>query len=195
MPRRVARLLYGLPRSLRYGFGVATLGVFVAWIFLPPNYLTETPPITARGLFRNDFARRWGGGCNGWTTGVATWHVVGHALTWYAYSIAAFAILVGHPLSIRNQVLRGAIVFTGCFIQTCGATHLIAAYAVFNPIYIAEGIALSVNGGVSVVGSILICYALEMSRRIASAKNKRLAELEAAETMRRDRSLRGGKDS
>lgn len=185
--KRLIDTIYVFPRSLRYGFMIANLGVVVAWLLLPKDAFDKVPPVVEAGFLRNNFARRWGGGCNGWTTDVAIWHLAGQLATWYAYSIASFAILIGHPMSIKNKVLAAAITLTGLFIFTCGLTHLVSAYAMFNPVYVIDGASISLNGAVSLPGAVLICYALEKSRRIAASRARRLEELER-DAMKRRRS-------
>src|SRR5689334_19863618 len=89
----------GVPRSLVAGLIVAAMGVGLAWGLLPPGFLDRDPAIIDAGEFRNNFARRWGGGCNGWTRDVALFHLIAHVSTFIAYMIASFAILIGHPHS------------------------------------------------------------------------------------------------
>ena len=131
------------------------------------------------------FARRWGGGCGGWTNGLAMFHLCGMLAHWWAYTTAAFVILRLHPILEGVPEARIAVYLMVAFIFGCGVTHLLDAYTMFNPVYRQTGVFLFLNSIVSVLGAIFIAKALVRTFAVVAMKRKRAERLEELHAARK----------
>ena len=154
------------------------IGVLVCWLCLPTGWYNPMKT-GGSGLFGADFARRWDGGCRGWTRGLATVHIVGDLMHWWAYTTASFILLRLHPIMDKIKGSRMAVYTMCLFIFGCGITHLWDAYASIYPVYRAFGWLKICNGMVSIAGAVLIAYTLVQVFAVVTAKRKRLEALEA----------------
>lgn len=81
--------------ALIEGLVLAALGVAVAFVLLmvagPEDCFAWRPA-------GDEFARRWGGGCTGWTKPVALLHVVAGLMHWTAYVGTSRVVWRLHPV-------------------------------------------------------------------------------------------------
>ena len=157
-------------RTVLVGFLTSAIGVLVAWLLLPLGAMDASIMCAPDG-----FARRWDGSCAGWTEGLAVKHLVGDLLHWWAYTTMAVVIAWHHPILKGDWKSWVTVNLTSIFIFGCGLTHLIEAYTVFNPMYIAQAGFKIANGVVSVAAMFFVIHGL---LRSVALYEKRLAELE-----------------
>ena len=158
-------------RAVLEGIFWSVAGAVVLWLCVP------VAPV-AGGLFSNAFASRWNGGCNGWTKPLATLHVVGDLLTWTAYVTIAIVVMRLHPILRRVRSAKATVTLIVLVFTSCGATHLIDAYATFNPIYVAFGWFKMIAAVIGLTGACFIAHDLVVAFDKVEVDRRRLAELE-----------------
>jgi hypothetical protein len=131
------------------------------------------------GFFRNDFASQWTGACAGWTKPLALLYVSGSLMTWAAYVLIGFVVLRLHPISRRVRMSRIMVPVVSLILVSCGAVHLVEAYAIFNPIFVALGSLKLLVAVVSLLGAAIVAQTLVMVFDVAIKEKRRLLELEA----------------
>lgn len=157
-------------RTIGEGF-VLSLGGLLLW-------LPSRTPVN-EGLLRNNFASQWLGTCMGWTKPLASLYVAGSLATWVAYVLMGYVVVRLHPISNRVRIARVMVPIVGAVLVTCGSVHLVEAYAIFNPIFIALGALKLFVAVVSLAGAVLVAYALVTVFDAALEERRRLAELES----------------
>lgn len=164
-------------------FWSTALGMTLFAIPLPAWWLFDTEP----------FARRWDGGCSGWTQDLAILHMTGDLLQWWAYVTISFVVARLHPIMWEVPSAPVAVLFMILFIFGCGLTHLFNAYSVLYPVYRATGTFLVINGVVSVLAAIAVAHALVSAFAMVAKKDARLEELECRMRVPYSPSSRAGK--
>ena len=99
-----------------------------------------------------EFARKWDGGCTGWTSYLAAHEMISNWLLWYAYCNISVIIYRLHPRPMDNITFHALV---GVFIF-CGMKHLVDAITVLNPIYeqsILFGYAVSIVSIICMFGA------------------------------------------
>lgn len=124
--------------------------------------------------YESGFARRWDGGCNGWTNELARVHVWGDLLHWIAYCTMAYVIIRRHPIIKNDWVSFITVYLTGAFILGCGFTHLFDAYSTLDPAYVFQGWFKVCNGIVSISAEFFVVYGLLRAVKIARDRERRL---------------------
>lgn len=140
-------------------------------------WLLPTTPVS-EGLFRNDFASQWTGGCTGWTRPLAALHITGSAITWVAYVLIGTVVFRLHPISKKVYTARIMVPVVSAVLVTCGLVHLLEAYTVFNPIYVASAWFKTFVAAVSLTGAVLVSQTLVTVFDAAVKQRRRLVELE-----------------
>ena len=130
------------------------------------------------GVFRNNFARRWDGECGGWTRGLATFHIATNLGIWLAYVVIAVAIARLHPIIHRIASAWITVSLIVSVFVTCGATHLLAAYVVINPIFVFDAWFRLLTGGIGLAGALFISHNLVTAFDAIAREKKRLQEFE-----------------
>jgi hypothetical protein len=123
-----------------------------------------------------EFAKRWDGGCTGWTNTLVLMNVTGNLLLWWAYTMIGTTINRLHPVVIRLRDSIWTMRLVTAFIIGCGATHLVAAYVNFNPVYRFEARLLTVVAGISDVAAFFVAAGLIRVFKHVLADRARLAE-------------------
>lgn len=109
------------------GMFYALVGIVIAWLLLPSGWLEHNPS--------TKFARRWDGGCTGWTKSLALLDCLHNLGFWCIYVTIPTALYRLHPTPDRIRGSRTTLKLMVAFISGCGSKHLMDAYCVFNPIY------------------------------------------------------------
>jgi hypothetical protein len=122
-------------------------------------WLPDSGPVD-HGLFRNNFGTQWTGTCMGWTKPLALLFVTGSVTTWASYVLMGWVVLRLHPISKRVRSAKVMVPVVGAVLATCGSVHLVEAYAIFNPIYVALGWLKHAVALVSLVGAVLVAQTL-----------------------------------
>ena len=161
-------------KTLLIGTGISIALGLLLWWMLPSSHSDS-------GLFRNDFGRRWDGGCAGWTHGLAIQHLVGDLLAWWGYVTISVIIWMLHPTMKSFPRSKTTVLLLGMFIILCGTTHLFEAISIFNPVYIFTGRFKIVSGIVGGIALVFIADGLTRAFRVVAEKRKRAEELEAKE--------------
>jgi hypothetical protein len=156
-------------RTVLEGIALSLLGLLL--------WLPGREPVS-EGFFRNNFASQWLGLCTGWTKPLAFLYVAGSWLTWTAYVLIGYVVFRLHPISSRVRLARVMVPVVSAILVSCGSVHLVEAYAIFNPIFIALGTLKLVVAAVSLLGTVLVAQALVAVFDVAIAERRRLAELE-----------------
>ena len=156
----------------------ATVGIVLLWLTLPSDFLDHVPPAQG-GLFDNAFARRWDGSCTGWTQSLATFHVIGDLLLWNAYVVISLVMWRLHPIIKRVPTARITVPLICSVFLTCGAVHLFSAYAVFNPIYVFDGVFKTFAGVIGLCAAVYIAHDLVTVFDVIEKEHYRLKILEA----------------
>ena len=168
-------------RVSRLGILVSVAGIIAAWLLLPARAF-DGPWVGAvhDGLLKDDFARRWDGGCAGWTRALATWAIVGNCCLWIAYVCIAFYLARLHPIPAYVKTAKAMVVGVFVIFLGCGLGHLLWAYATFHPVYVLAVAEDFLNGVVSLVGAVLIglslVYATHMNQKMLAEIPKSEAE-------------------
>ncbi len=157
-------------RAVLEGLAWSLLGLLL-WV-------APIAPIPA-GLFRNDFASQWTGACTGWTKPLAVLHIAGSGITWAAYVLIGIVVFRLHPISKKVQTARIMVPMVSAVLVTCGAVHLLEAYTIFNPIYVASAWFKLLVAVVSLTGAALVSQTLVTVFDAAVKQRRRLIELEA----------------
>lgn len=157
-------------RAILEGLLLSLLGMLL--------WLPSTAPVDM-ALFRNDFASQWTGACTGWTKPLALLYVAGSLITWAAYVLIGYVVLRLHPISNRVRMARIMVPAVSLILVTCGAVHLVEAYAIFNPIFVALGWLKLFVAIVSLIGAVLVSQALVLVFDVAITERRRLMELES----------------
>lgn len=115
------------------------IAIFILMIFLPMDWISHNP--------YPDFARRWDGGCTGWSRNLAIWDIGENILLWITYCIMGNVLYRLHPLPRLGDHNTALTLFMICsFIIGCGFKHLLDAFTIIYPNYylsIAAGYILS----------------------------------------------------
>ena len=161
-------------KAILEGWAWSMIGATVLWFAMP-----DSPD--DGWLFNNQFASRWEGGCGGWTNSLAMAHVIGDLLTWTAYVTIGIVMLRLHPIIRRLKTARITVSLIVTVFVTCGATHLLDAYATFNPIYVATGMFKNIAAVVGLFGAVFVAHNLVTAFAQHETDRKRLSELEERE--------------
>lgn len=156
----------------------ATAAIVLLWLTLPSDIL-RVPPPPMSGLFYNHFARRWGGGCTGWTNDVAVFSLVNDLLLWNAYVVVALVMWRLHPLIRRAPTMRISLPLICLVFLTCGGTHLFSAYTVLNPVYVFDGVFKTLAGTIGIFCAVYISNDLVAVYDAIERERRRLKFLEA----------------
>lgn len=165
-------------KAISEGVFWAALAVVLLWMTLPSDIL-RAPPQPMSGLFYNHFARRWGGGCTGWTNDVAVFSLVNDLLLWHAYVVVALVMWRLHPLIRRAPTMRVSLPLICLVFLTCGGTHLFSAYTVLNPIYVFDGVFKTLAGTIGIFCAVYISNDLVAVYDKIEEERRRLKFLEA----------------
>ena len=161
-------------RVSRTGILVSVLGLVVAWLLLPSRTF-DGPWVGAvhDGPFRDTFARRWDGACNGWDRTLAVWSVVGNLLLWNSYVLIAFYLALLHPIPAYVKTARAMVVGVFLVFFLCALGHLFTAYTTLHPVYVLAVTEDFLNGVVSNVAAVLVglslVYATGMNKKMLAA--------------------------
>lgn len=164
--------------AIAEGAIASVTGAVLLWLTLPAGTMGRHEP-SASGLFRDDFACRWDGGCLGWTREVAVLHLVGDLATWSAYVVIAVVIIKLHPILARVRYSRLTVPLMTLVFVTCGGVHLLDAYATFRPMYVALGWYKNLAGLVGIAGAVLIAHNLVSAFDIVLREQRELATARA----------------
>ena len=159
------------------GLAWSAAGVAAAFLTMPSGVFDHFDQ-AEDGLFRTDFARRWGGGCAGWTTSISLMHVIADCLTWSAYVVIAVVIARLHPIMQRLPSSKATVPLIVFIFSTCGAVHLGDAYTTFVPMYVAFGCFKFFAAIIGLVGAFYISHNLVSAFAIVTKEKQRLSELE-----------------
>lgn len=165
-------------KAISEGVAWAMLAVGLLWLTLPSDILSA-PPRPMSGLFYNHFARRWGGGCTGWTNDVAVFSLVNDLLLWNAYVVVALVMWRLHPLIRRAPTMRISLPLICLVFLTCGGTHLVSAYTVLNPVYVFDGVFKTFAGAIGIFCAVYISNDLVAVYDNIERERRRLKFLEA----------------
>lgn len=157
-------------RAMLEGFLLSLLGLLL--------WLPSMEPVR-EGLFRNNFACQWAGECAGWTKPLALLYVAGSFTTWLGYMLIGVVVFRLHPISKRVRMARLMVPMVSLVLITCGGVHLVEAYAIFNPIYLALGWLKLLVALVSLIGAVLVAQTLVTVFDVAAKDRSRLLELES----------------
>ena len=155
------------------GLLLSLLGVGVAYLLLPLNAFSES--LCSAEDF--GFARKFDGSCQGWTSNLVRYFIVGSLLHWWAYVHIAYVIYRHHPILEGSRTSQIVIYLTSLFILGCGVSHLIAAYTAIHPVYSVEVVWLVVNGIISCLAMLYVTYGLLRTVIATRDINKNLDEL------------------
>ena len=158
---------------LAEGAAWSAFAIAILWFMLPNDQGVRD------GFFRNDFARRWDGGCAGWTPSLATIHGLGDLLIWTDYVIIAIVIRRLHPIVRKIKTAWITVSLIVLVFVTCGATHLFEAYTIFDPVYVATGWFKVITAIVGLFGSVFIAHNLIITFDEHAKDRARLKVLEA----------------
>jgi len=106
-----------------------------------------------RKLFATDFIPH--GHCYLWRSDIMWLHVISDSLTALAYFIIPFA-LVHLVRKRRDLAFDWMFVLFGTFILACGATHLMAIWTLWHPVYRLEGVIKALTALASVPTAFLL---------------------------------------
>ena len=161
-------------RVSRIGLLVSVLGLVVAWFLLPARTFSG-PWVGAvhDGPFRDDFARRWDGACNGWDRSLAAWSLAGNIALWNSYVLIAFYLARLHPIPAYVKTARAMVVGVFLVFFLCALGHLFTAYTTLHPVYVLAVAEDCLNGVVSNVAAVLVglslVYAAGMNQKMLDA--------------------------
>lgn len=127
------------------------------------------------------------GHCYFWRADILWLHVISNALIAFSYLVIPF-VLVWFIRKREDLVFKPIIGLFASFIVSCAVTHIIAIVTIWHPIYMVEGVALSITGLISFGTAMACIYALPAALRIPSRSElekteKSLAD-ESAEKLR-----------
>ena len=154
---------------LAEGLAWTLLGLLIAWLCLPADWLTAN---------HQPFARKWDGGCSGWTQALSIQYVLVELWHWWGYCTIAFILLRLHPALKTVWSAKPTLLLMFLFIVGCGIGHLAEAYTVFNPIYPRLVAYKWINAAVGYTAAVMIAFSLVMTFKQIEEKRKRLDVLE-----------------
>lgn len=136
--------------------------VLVVIYYLTPSvvWTPDWQPSVSTGLFRDTFARRVDGRCSGWTYDLAIKLAAAEVIAWYAYVTIAFVLYRLPPAPRYMNHTKLTILAIFWLFIFCGATHLMVAYTVFNPLYNMKLLIVTLNSLIAYVGAFRIAYSL-----------------------------------
>jgi len=120
-----------------------------------------------RKLFATDFIPH--GHCYLWRPEIVTLHVVSDGLTALAYFIIPFA-LVHLVRKRRDLAFDWMFVLFGTFILACGATHVMAIWTLWHPVYRLEGLIKAITALASVPTAFLLLRLVPQAIQLPSAE-------------------------
>ncbi len=125
------------------GLVLSTVIVFVMFMLLPDEVFERNPS--------EIYARRYGGGCSGWTTTMACLDIAQNLGLWYCYCTIAVVLNQSHPLPLKEEPMALLTLrLIVAFIVGCGFKHLVDAYTDLHPVYPTS---ICVGFGVGIVSA------------------------------------------
>jgi hypothetical protein len=189
-PQKSVRMKPWLP--ILEGCFYATLIAAVFYIALPYEVYDQVWRGTqTEGLFRDTFARRYNGGCSGWTYELTLASTVTEVVSWYAYMIIAFVLIRLHPIHVKMRGSKFTVLMIFWLFILCGMTHLLTAYTNLHPTYNLLIFIKAVNAAVSLAAGMRIAWALIHAFKIIGRSRERA---EAVIEMARKHGLKIGPD-
>src|SRR4051794_30129122 len=104
-------------------------------------------------LFTADFVPH--GYCMRWSSDVVWLHVISDALTALSYFMIPF-VLVYFVRRRKDLVFHWMFLMFGVFILACGATHIMAIWTLWQPVYRLDGLIKAVTAMASVPTAFLL---------------------------------------
>lgn len=162
-----------LAAAMAAGYGIALGMVLIGVALLPPGSFAWDSHDSSTGI-----ARRWGGGCGGWTPTLAVLHLVGDLMQWFGYVVISLSIIRLHPMVAAVRYSSFTVPLIIAVFLFCGGTHLFDAYAMFHSVYWLEGWYKILAGIVALAGSFFIAHNLVSSFARVAEKKRYVEQLE-----------------
>ncbi len=160
------------------GWFWATAIVLLLYVLMPAGAWThDWQPTTFSGLLRDDFARRFDGGCSGWSQDLAIRMAVAEVVSWYAYVTIAFVLYRLHPAPRYLKHTKLTIVAIYWLFIFCGSTHLMTAYCCFHPVYNMSVLLIYLNTLAAYLGAFRIAYSLAFAFMIMKRTKQRVDKI------------------
>ncbi|MBX9602184.1 MAG: hypothetical protein K2X35_14325 [Bryobacteraceae bacterium] len=122
-------------------------------------------------LFGTDFVPH--GYCMRWSSGVVGLHVVSDALTALAYFLIPLSLY--RFVRLRpNMMFPWMILLFAVFILACGATHVMAIYTLWEPVYRLDGMVKALTAAASLPTAIVLIHMVPKAAKIPSGDELRL---------------------